>query len=206
MQPRIAWANPPMHIAFAAALLGGLGLFLGDPTLVIGVRVAAEAAALVLCVRGNRYVAPFAVLAASLLPLAGPARGVGAILTDAAHVLTAGIWAGGILALASLRPPGGWRREEATTLLERFGRVAVIAFAATAITGLVRATERLHEVSDLWTTPYGIVLALKIAGVIVMLALSALWRRGLPAARWDAFVAVAVTGLTALLASFPAAA
>jgi putative copper export protein len=208
LTPRIAWANPPMQIAFAAALAGGAGLLIAAPSWAVALRVAAEALALALCLTGNRLVAPPAVFAAAVLPLSSHAaqvqpQAVGAEFVDALHVLSAAMWAGGILALASLRPPGGWRSAEAGVLLERFGRVAVIAFGITALTGLLRATEQLNEVSDLWTTAYGIVLGLKVAGVLVMLGISGLWRRGYAGAGLDAGVAVAVVGATALLAAFP---
>lgn len=192
-----------MHIAFAAAFAGGLGLLVAAPGWAVAVRVAAEGLALLLCVRGNRFVAPPAVFAAAILPLAGHATGGGEQFGDALHVLSAGMWAGGILALGSLRPPDGWTSAEARSLLERFGRVAVIAFGVTALTGLLRATEQLHDLSDLWTTPYGTVLALKVAGVLVMLGISFLWRRGHPVAGVEAGVAVLVVGATALLAAFP---
>jgi copper transport protein len=120
------------------------------------------------------------------------------------HVLSAGMWAGGILALASLRPPGGWATPDARDLIERFGRVAVIAFVVTAMTGLLRATEKLADIDSLWSTEYGIVLSLKVAGVAAMLVLALLWRRGGAWARLDAGLAVIVVGLTALLAAFPA--
>ncbi len=208
MPPRIEWANPPMHVALAAALAGGLGLLAFEHSSWVLPRVAAEGAALVLCLRGNRYVAPFAVLGAALLPLAGHASGVspeaaGAQFADALHVLSAGMWAGGILCLASLQPPGGWRSPEARLLLDRFGRVALIAFGVTALTGLLRATEQLSDISDLWTTAYGVVLMLKSAGVLAMLAASLAWRRAWPAHRAEAAVATAVVGATALLAAFP---
>jgi len=208
MPPHIKWANPPMHVALAAALAGGFGLLAFEHNSWVVPRVAAEGAALVLCLRGNRYVAPFAVLAAALLPLAGHASGVlqqaaGAQFADALHVLSAGMWAGGILGLASLQPPGGWTSPEARQLLDRFGRVALIAFGVTALTGLLRATEQLSDVSDLWTTTYGVVLMLKSAGVLMMLAASLAWRRGWPAHRAEAALAAIVVGATALLATFP---
>jgi putative copper export protein len=106
--------------------------------------------------------------------------------------------------MAMLRPPLGWDSPEARLLIERFTRVAVIAFVVTALTGVVRATDRLHELSDLWSTDYGLVLALKCAGVLAMLALSLAWRRGRPLARLDAAVVMLVTGATALLAAVPA--
>src|SRR2546428_10768921 len=101
---------------------------------------------------------------------------------DALHTVSASMWAGVILALASLRPPDGWRSEEARALLERFGRIALIALGITALTGLLRATEQLHDLSDLCTTAYGVVLSLKVAGAFAMLSLSLVRRRGRPLA------------------------
>jgi putative copper resistance protein D len=215
-RPPIDWADPPMHVALGVALLGGAavvtveGLDAGSvPGWASLARVAAEGAAFVLCVRGIPFVAPVAALAAALLPFAGHAAAVepsaGAEFADALHVLSAGMWAGGILALATLHPPGGWRGVEARTLLDRFAGVALIAFAVTALTGVLRATEQVHGLSDLWSTAYGVVLALKSAGVLVMLALSSLaWRRGFPMARLEAVLMALVVAATAALASFPA--
>ena len=215
-RPPIHWAHPPMHVALASAFIGGVavvsleGVDAGSlPGWEHVARVAAEGLALFLCVRGIGYVAPAAVLAAALLPFAGHAAAVepaaGAEFADALHVLSAGIWAGGILALATLHPPDGWRGAEARALLDRFAGVALIAFAVTALTGVLRATEQLHGLSDLWQTPYGVVLALKSAGVLIMLALSSLaWRRGLPVARVEAAMMALVVAATAVLASFPA--
>ncbi|MDQ2942582.1 MAG: hypothetical protein M3R21_02805 [Candidatus Dormibacteraeota bacterium] len=225
-RPAIHWANPPMHIALGAAFVGGLvvvtveafvplqafeelnpshiGAFPGWVQLA---RVAAEGLAFVFCIRGISFVAPAAAFAAALLPFAGHAAAVdpaaGAEFADALHVLSAGMWAGGILALATLRPPDGWRSPEARSLLDRFAGVALIAFAVTALTGVLRATEQLHGLSDLWTTSYGMVLALKSVGVGIMLLLSLAWRRGLPVARADFAVIALVVAATAVLASFP---
>jgi putative copper export protein len=197
-----------MQIAFIWAFVGGASLLVVAPSWAVAVRVAAEGAALFLCFRGTRFVAPFAVFAAAILPLAGHAARVepqaaGAVFVDALHVLSAGMWAGGILALAILQPPGGWRSAEAMVMFERFGRVAVIAFGVTALTGVLRATEQLNDVSQLWTTAYGIVLALKVAGVVIMLGASGLWRRGFVSAGWDAGATALVVGATALLAALP---
>jgi copper transport protein len=125
------------------------------------------------------------------------------ILIGAVHLLSAGIWAGGILAMAMLRPPGGWDGSEGRLLIERFARVAVIAFGVTALTGVLQATDRIHDVSDLWTSAYGRVLSFKVAGVLAMGVLALGWRRGLPVAPLDAAVAVLVVAATAVLAAFP---
>jgi putative copper export protein len=214
-RPRIHWADPPMHVFLGVAFLGGLAVISVEgfeagalPGWERLARVAAEGFAFVLCIRGIPFVAPVAALAAALLPFAGHAAAVqpsaGAIFADAIHVLSAALWAGGILALATLHPPDGWRGPEAQALLDRFGGVALIAFAVTALTGVLRASDQLHELSGLWTTTYGEVLALKSLGVGIMLVLSAVaWRRGFAPARAEAAVAVLVVGATAVLAAFP---
>ena len=160
LEPRIAWAQPPVAIPLAGAVAGVVGLI-----------------------------------------AAGPPRSV---LIGTVHLVSAGMWAGGILVMAWLRPPKGWSDPEARLLIERFARVALIAFAVTALTGVIQATDRLNDVSDLWTTTYGAVLIVKVAGVAVMGVLSLAWRRGLPAGRLDAAAAFVVIALTAILAAFPA--
>lgn len=225
--PRIDWVRPPMHLTLAAAVVGGvgvvtaeaiaasgatssaLGYLVGGPTGWVRVaRVAAEALALALCLGGFRLVAPATVFAAGALAFAGHASAVrlmtGGIFNDTIHVLSAGIWAGGILALATLRPPSGWGGNAAHALLDRFGRVAPIAFAFTALTGVIGATEGLRGFADLWSTQYGVVLSLKVAGVVAMAAVSALvWGRRLTFGRGEAVLTLLVLAATALLAAFP---
>jgi copper transport protein len=225
--PRIGWARPRLHFALAAAFAGGLGVIVfealgsgrsisdaidflaGGPQGWVRIaRVAAEGGALLACLRGRPVVAPPALFAAAAVAFAGHAADAqpagGAIFADALHVLSAGVWAGGIIALASLRPPDGWSGEEGRALLWRFGRVAIIAFAITALTGILDATGQLRDASDLWTTSYGLVLSAKSIGVVVMLGLSAwTWRRGRGPVRFEAGVALLVLAATATLAAYP---
>src|SRR4029077_8210972 len=120
--PRIEWARPSLHLALAAAFVGGLGVIAvqafvagGVDALVGGLpgwvriaRVAAEGAALAACLTGRPVVAPLALFAASAVAFGGHAAAVqpaGAVIfADALHVLSAGVRPGGIMALASLRP------------------------------------------------------------------------------------------------------
>src|SRR3981189_3309158 len=85
--------------------------------------VGAEGVGFVFCLRGISFVAPAAFFAVALLPLGGHAAAVepraGAELADVLHVASACIWAGGIMALATLHPPDGWRGLEAKSLLDR---------------------------------------------------------------------------------------
>jgi putative copper export protein len=212
--PEIHWARPPMQPALAAAFTGGVAVLIGEslrlghaPTVVI-VRVAAEGIALALCVYGRRWVVPPAIFAVFALTFAGHAASAnpaaGAVFVDVIHVLSAGAWAGGIFVLATLRPPAGWGGEEGRAMLLRFGRVAFLAFAITALTGALRVTEELRGLDDLWETPYGLVLSLKTAGVLIMVAMSALtWRRDFRYARAEGALVLIVLAATALLAAFP---
>jgi putative copper export protein len=216
-----------MQEALGLALIGGLGVVVsqaivaghspsGAVTFLFGdtagsvrvARVAAEAGALVLCITGRRLVAPLTLFAAASVAFAGHAAAqgqpAGPIFADALHVLSAGVWAGGIMALATVRPPGGWNGEDGKALLLRFGRVALIAFAVTAMTGVLAAASALGSPSDLWTTQYGLVLSVKSSGVLVMVVLSTLaWRRGLGLLRFEAVLAVLVLGATGVLAATP---
>jgi putative copper export protein len=214
MQPPLPWARPSMQPALAAAFIGGLLVLIADslraghPNPAILVRVAAEGVALGLCIYSRRWVVPPAILAILALPFAGHAAAIepagGAIFTEAVHVLSAGIWAGGILVLATLRPPDGWGRGEGITMLQRFGRVAFLAFAITALTGVVRATEGLGDISSLWSTTYGLVLMAKTAAVLVMVVMSTfVWRWEWRYARLEGLVVLVVLALSALLAVTP---
>ncbi len=208
MPPALHWARAPMERWLAGAVIGGLGVVTAHPSIAGIVRVVAEGVALGLCIRGYPLVVPPGIFAAAALAFAGHAAQVnpaaGAIFADATHVLSAGAWAGGILVLATLRPPARWGGDEGRALLIRFGRVAFLAFAITALTGVLRASEELRGLDDLWGTPYGLVLSLKTAGVLVMVAMSVLvWRRGFRYAGAEGALVLVVLAATALLSAFP---
>lgn len=210
MPPSLAWVRPSMRPALVAALVGGIGVVLAEtwaahPTGAGAIRVLAEGVALLLCIYVRRWVVPPALVAVAALAFAGHAGDVnpaaGAVVTDAVHVLSAGMWAGGIMVLATLFPPGGWAGEAGRALLERFGRVAFLAFAITALTGVLRAIDSVHSLNALWETQYGLVLSVKVAGVLVMVLMSALvWRRKPAAAPYEALVVLLVLAATAVLA------
>ena len=203
--PYLGWARPGMERALALALLGGVATVALSPSWLGALRVIVEAAALVFCLRWGRGAVPAGFAAVVLVALAGHHEMSGpSIIVAELHVVSAGMWAGGVVVLATLHPPDGWRSPQGQDLLTRFGRVAMVAFAFTALTGLIRAGEQLTGAADLWTTAYGAALLLKSAGVLAMLTLAALtWRRGVPFARTDAVAALAVMTATGLLAAIP---
>jgi putative copper export protein len=92
-----------------------------------------------------------------------------AVLTDWTHLLAAAVWIGGIAQIAITWLPvirkasRALRSEVIRTVLQRFGKVALPAFLVVATTGLINALIELGEVSALWNSSYGRVLAVKIA-------------------------------------------
>lgn len=127
-----------------------------------------------------------------------------AVVADAGHLATAGLWAGGVLALATVRPPGGWRGPPARALLDRFTPVALPAFVATVAFGVVRGFQELATVGDVFDTAYGQVLGVKVLVVAAMVPFSVLaWRRLGARPRSEAALALAVMVAAGSLAAFP---
>lgn len=227
--PRLVWVRGPLVGALIVALAagiavvggessaaaGGVGpagiasyLIGGDPGYARLLRLGFEAVALVLSLRGLRGVTVALLAAITALAAAGHAAALRpaapAIGLDAIHLASAGLWAGGILAIATIRPPAGWLSQEARILLGRFTPLALVAFSVTALTGLLQAIEELSSPLDLLQSAYGNVLAVKVVAIGAMLPLSLLaWRRLHPRPRVEAAIALVVISASALLAAFP---
>jgi copper transport protein len=228
-EPRIEWVAPGFRAA-SVALSAGLVVVWAQATVGSGghspsaylayfgdglsgaallARLALEALTLVAVIRGWRSLPLFLGGSLVMLAAAGHAAGVQpswlGIGLDAVHLLAAGLWAGGIGALAMLRPPDGWRSTDARRLLGRFTPVALAAFGATVVAGGLEAIEQLGSFQALFGTDYGRVLIAKMALVACMLPLSLMaWRLGRPRVRIEASIAICVVAAAALLASFPA--
>lgn len=114
-----------------------------------------------------------AILALAALTVSGHAnsahpRGL-AIASDLAHLVAASVWLGGIAQIAwawlPRLPELGVvaRRQLIERVLPRFGRVALPAFLAVAIAGVVNAAIQLGSVQALWNHGYGRVLIVKVS-------------------------------------------
>ncbi len=96
---------------------------------------------------------------------------------DLLHLLAESVWLGGLGVLALLVIPTLSKRPEAerqrylASALPAFSIPALVAVGAIIITGPLNASTRM-TLPQLWTTPYGIVLLVKIALFIVMMAIS----------------------------------
>jgi putative copper export protein/methionine-rich copper-binding protein CopC len=99
-------------------------------------------------------------------------------VVDFLHLIANGIWLGGLLTLALTLVPAlravapEERRAYVAASIPAFSIPALVAVALLVVTGPLNATARLLNVSQLWTTPYGMVLDIKSALFLVMVAIS----------------------------------
>lgn len=126
------------------------------------------------------------------------------IAVDAVHLAAAGLWAGGIVALAALRPPGGWRGPGALRLLKAFSGPALTGFFVSVGFGGLLAFQSLGSIHQLVTSSYGRILIAKIGFVGAMIPLSLVaWRRRRPLLSSERVLAVLVISAGAVLGAFP---
>jgi copper transport protein len=225
--PPLEWVTPGFRassVALSAGLVavwaeatvgsGGhspaeyLAFFNGFSGAALIARLLFETLTLIAVVRAWGTLPVWVAGALVMLAASGHAAGVApawyGIGLDAVHLLAAGLWAGGIAALALLRPPGGWHASPGRLLLARFTPVALGAFAVTVVAGGLEAITQLGSIQALFGTAYGRVLLVKMALVALMLPLSAMaWRLKRPHVRIEAALAAGVVGAAALLSSFP---
>ncbi len=104
-----------------------------------------------------------ALLAASLPALGGHGAGLGdhtlALSSGVFHTLGAFLWVGGLFALAlhALRKDMPIQRA-----VQKFSRIALIAFVLVAVSGVGNAYTRLDTINQLFTTGYGQVIIFKL--------------------------------------------
>jgi putative copper resistance protein D len=102
------------------------------------------------------------------------------IIADGAHLLAAGTWLGGLLALGYLlvlaRQSPSEYTADARAALVRFSGIGSIAVAVLVGSGLINAWFLVGSVGKLATTPYGQLLLVKLCLFFGMLALAALNR------------------------------
>ncbi len=176
--------------------------------------------ALVLAARGD--FPPAAALAVAVLLAAVPALSGHALAEDPAwpsilgswvHVTAAGLWAGGVLALAAclpgaLRAVGDGARDDLLAgVIRRFTRVALAGLALLVASGAVGAYVYVGSVTAIWEADWGRLVLLKVALVAVAVAIAALVRRrgagsarALMAEAGVVLVVIAVTGVLTGLA------
>ncbi|MGC4189774.1 MAG: copper resistance protein CopC [Thermomicrobiales bacterium] len=110
---------------------------------------------------------------------AQPAGRTTAVVADYAHLLSAGVWVGGIFILAIVLLPGVRkldprdRRQVLVTAITRFSLLAIVAWLTLGITGFYAGWLQVGNLHALTTTPYGTSLMVKLALLVVVLAIAA---------------------------------
>jgi putative copper resistance protein D len=142
------------------------------------------------CGRRSDLITP--VLAAVLLiSLAGVghaqieegAEGIIHVVSDAAHLLAAGAWLGGLAPLGYIlllhgRESGSVQRSDLNEVLLRFSGMGYVAVATLIGSGLVNSWFLIGNIVGLFATPYGQLLIVKLflfAGVLVLAVSNRFW-------------------------------
>jgi len=227
--PELEWVRPrlvvPLAVAFASGLavvsseafsaagsasIGGMWSYLttGLAGWARVSRLDLEALALIVAVVRGPGLWLWVTAAVGALAASGHGAAIHpawwGITVDAVHLVAAGAWAGGILTLATLRPPGGWGSGAARELLIRFSPPALVAFTVTVGFGAIQAIQELGTVRALVDSFYGQVLLVKMGLVASMVPLSFVaWRRRRPHPRFEGTLAVFVVAAAAIMAAFP---
>ncbi|MFT2817461.1 cytochrome c oxidase assembly protein [Leifsonia sp. A12D58] len=166
--------------------------------------IAAAVTVLCFAVRNQTALVFVTVLAiGALVPMAQQGHSAGAEGHNAAitalglHLAFAAVWLGGLLTIVVLRKQldGG----RLTAIIGRYSTLAIVCFVVVAASGYVSAELRIGTLDNL-LTPYGILVLMKVASLIVLGFFGILQRRYFiskmqksanPAGRWFWWLVVA---------------
>jgi putative copper export protein len=170
-------------------------------------RIALEAAVLEVALVRARL-SPV-LLASVVVALAAAGHGAGAgpawpgLAVNAVYLAAAGVWAGGIMALALLRMTGRWQ-SGGSELLPRFIRIAPWAFLVSVGLAVVQVAQLLAGPGEMLTTSHVLTLVAKAAAVAAIAALSLLaWRRIRVGAGSGAVAVLVAVAAAAAVAVYP---
>lgn len=101
-----------------------------------------------------------------------------AVWVDALHVLAAGAWIGSVFGMTFVVFPRLLRRgapalRDAAMMFQRLSTLSGVALGVVIACGIYSATRLLESVTDLWTTPFGLNLDVKLGLVFVLMLIGA---------------------------------
>jgi copper transport protein len=101
-------------------------------------------------------------------------RGV-SVSVDWLHLIAGSVWLGGLVGLLVLWfTLGGARRVPAlSVVVPRFSAVALVSVAALLVTGTIATIDHMPTLNALWKTGYGVAILVKIAILLVAMAVAA---------------------------------
>jgi len=159
----------------------------------------------------------FGVALLALLPMAQQGHSAGATGHNAAitalglHLVFAAIWLGGLLTIIVLR--NQLHTERLGAVLGRYSSLALVSFVVVAASGYVSAELRVGTWENLFT-PYGILVVIKVAALVVLGCFGILHRRFFigrltrsekPGRQWFWWLVVAELGFMGLASGVAAA-
>jgi copper transport protein len=99
------------------------------------------------------------------------------VIVDWAHLVTGGIWIGGLLQLALITPAvlslTDRRASFLAGVIPRFSQVAIVSVGLVVITGSIQWWHRLHGITAAFDSDYGYMLAVKVLLLAPLLLLAA---------------------------------
>ena len=98
-----------------------------------------------------------------------------AITSLGLHIVFVSAWLGGLLVLALLR--GSIDPARLPAVIQRYSTIALVSFIVVLVSGVANAVVRLGTWEALYTTPYGMLVLVKVA-LLILLGVFGLWQRG----------------------------
>lgn len=101
-----------------------------------------------------------------------------AVWIDWLHILAAGTWVGSLFGMTlavfpSMPQEGKGSLENAAAMFQRLSTLSGVALAVLVACGIFNATQQLGSFEALWTSRYGMILDVKLALVLTMIAIGA---------------------------------
>jgi putative copper export protein len=167
---------------------------------------------------GGGIIGVIATVALSSHAMSVPSNRPLAVVLDGAHTLAAGGWLGALtLIVVSGMGHKAASPEVQAAQFRAFSPVAMVSVGVLIFAGVLLSTQHVMAWENLWGSPYGRVLMLKIGVALGVMAIGALnWRSGLPRmdseegrrqlthrARLEITLALVVLGITAILTGMP---
>lgn len=151
-------------------------------SLSLNLLVALGLTVLIPAIRGLTATAIMAAVGmAALVPLAliGHAAGTAnhsmAVNSIGIHLVAVVIWVGGLIALFVIR---GENIEQTVSHAKRYSTLALLAFVLVVVSGTGSAAIRITKFEDIFSS-YGLLLAIKVAALVALGILGAIYRRRL---------------------------
>jgi copper transport protein len=183
---RLVFAGGALLVAGSLVLLAAYGTAVpGRLLLFLALRGLAGVVAIVAYALPERWsssdmrreVVAFAGLAAALWATLVSHAAAGGdpryVALDFIHVVAISIWSGGVVTLLTVAIPAVTELRALGATVWRFSLTALVCVAIIVTTGTLQALDRLVLLEDLYETPYGLALLVKIVLLVALVLLGA---------------------------------